>query len=325
MNMLREHAVELAKKGDYEAAYMMLREEAENGDVDAYNDLGVIAERHGEYQMAMKFYEFAHKCGVAVAARNIGIFYKKGIYVKKDYSKAIEYFTIAAERGYAPAYDDLSMMAFDGLGMEKNDEKGLQYLLDGMKYENPEEPMLTTNAAYCYECGIGTPADPKKAYALYKKAAKAANGCTLYNYGICILLGKGIKQNVNKGLDLLMQSAEKDYPDAFYQLYRVYNEGELVKAHKDLAEFWLYKAMEHHCMRAFLDYAEISLAKEEPKTIEALFAISEYCLNMEENKDYQLLEDFKNKYPDLVDWDEFEKDPKGYVRKELEGIANFIA
>ena len=71
-HVLREQAVYLAKQGHFRAAGYLLKEAAEQGDESAYNDIGVIAERHEQYDVALECYEYAHECGLGVASRNIG-------------------------------------------------------------------------------------------------------------------------------------------------------------------------------------------------------------------------------------------------------------
>ncbi|MEY8716753.1 tetratricopeptide repeat protein [Francisella philomiragia] len=56
----------------------------------------------------------------------IGFMYEHGLYVKKDYKKAAEYLTIAADKNFPEAQYDLAILYIRGLGVDKDEFKAIQ-------------------------------------------------------------------------------------------------------------------------------------------------------------------------------------------------------
>lgn len=185
--------------------------------------------------------------------------------------------------------------------------------------------ILTNNIAYFYECGIGTPVDETKAFYYYKKAAKYGNPCASYNLGLCYLLGKGVKVNINKAIDLLMYASEKNYPDAYYQLFHLYYDDKLVKKNNELAFYYLFKGMDLDSPRAHLAYAEIMMGNDNPSgkadDYEGMLSIKHYLEKfMDDSLNVERYESFKENYPEYVDWMTFEKNPALYIKDMKRGI-----
>ena len=80
-----------------------LKRNAEQGDADAQNDLGICYENGvgvpQNYTEAVKWYRKSAEQGNATAQNNLGLCYENGVGVTKDLNKAIEWYRKAALQG----------------------------------------------------------------------------------------------------------------------------------------------------------------------------------------------------------------------------------
>ena len=80
---------------------------ADKGHVSALNSIGTLHYEAGRYKEAFPWFSQAAIRGEVMAEHNIGLCYKLGRGVTKDIPKAIEWFTKAAEKGFANAVKEL--------------------------------------------------------------------------------------------------------------------------------------------------------------------------------------------------------------------------
>ena len=84
---------------------------------DSSYDKGFVAYQSGEYEKAFKLFTDAANQGDADAQYSLGLLYYYGEGVTQDYKKAVKWFTFAAEEGYAKAQFILGAMYFIGQGV----------------------------------------------------------------------------------------------------------------------------------------------------------------------------------------------------------------
>ena len=86
--------------------------------------------------------------------------------------------------------------------------------------------------------------DFETAYRCYEKASHQSDARGLCNLAMLILLGrtKNPEDTIDRGLELLEGSANKDFPRAQYNLGMAYETGKWVKQDYTQAEWWLQKA-----------------------------------------------------------------------------------
>lgn len=124
-------------------------------------------------------------------------------YNEKDYTKAIEYYTKAANQGNAVAQT---------------------YLGD------------------CYHDGLGVNVDYAQAASWYQKAANQGYALAQLYLGVYYQVGVGAKQDYNKAIDLYTKAAEQGNVQAQYNLGNLYNNGEGVIKNEQTAIYWYEKA-----------------------------------------------------------------------------------
>ncbi len=102
-------------RGDYDTALKEWRPLAEQGDVMAQYNLGLMHHKgqgvSRDYHEAVKWYRLAADQGFALAQTNLGRMYVKGHGVPKDYVQAYMWYTLAADQGT----DDLAAKFQNGL------------------------------------------------------------------------------------------------------------------------------------------------------------------------------------------------------------------
>ncbi|TDQ76603.1 tetratricopeptide repeat protein [Sphingobacterium yanglingense] len=90
-----------------------------------FYELGWYANKDGNVTKTMEYYQQAADLGIAAGLYKIGEKYKDA----KDYTKAFPYFKKAAIKGHYKAMESLGVLYFNGDGVEKNTQLGMEHLL----------------------------------------------------------------------------------------------------------------------------------------------------------------------------------------------------
>ncbi len=105
-------------RGDYARAYKEFKPLAEQGDVQAQYNLGVLYHNGTgvpqDYAEAVKWCRKAAEQGDARAQSDLGAAYHKGEGVQQDYVEAAKWIRKAAEQGIAQAQYNLGLMYLNG-------------------------------------------------------------------------------------------------------------------------------------------------------------------------------------------------------------------
>jgi TPR repeat protein len=128
------------------------------------------------------------------------------------------------------------------------------------------DPKKLMALANFYLLGFGTEKNENEAARLHKIGAEKGDAFCQSCYGRDLLLGIGVKKDVDAALIWLRKSAAQKQPEAEYVLHQLYAEGTEVKADPDEARQWLLRAAEHgqHDARANLA-EEILQAKDQKR------------------------------------------------------------
>lgn len=106
-----QKGMDAAERGDYAAALKQFLPLAEQGDVDAQYNSGVLYDKGWgvpqNYKTAIKWYKLAAEHGNAKAQYNLGITYYKGRGVLQDYVRAHMWLNIATANGQNSEARDL--------------------------------------------------------------------------------------------------------------------------------------------------------------------------------------------------------------------------
>ncbi|MCQ2197338.1 MAG: sel1 repeat family protein, partial [Bacteroidaceae bacterium] len=88
-------------------------------------------------QKALKWYRLAAIGGSAEAQNNLGVFYLNGNVVKMWPELAVTLFYISAKGGCASALYNLGMCYYRGYGVERNKDKGREFLEQAAEMGEP--------------------------------------------------------------------------------------------------------------------------------------------------------------------------------------------
>ena len=124
--------------GDYDTAVREWEPLAEQGNVDAQYNLGLMHDK-GQGLMqnsaeALKWYRLAAEKAHGDARLNLGAMYRNGQGVPEDFVKAAKWYRLAAEQGNAIAQDNLGILYYFGDGVLQNNL--IAYMWTNLAFEN---------------------------------------------------------------------------------------------------------------------------------------------------------------------------------------------
>ena len=169
------------------------------------------------------------------------------LFNRKEYALAVEWYTKAAEKGYAEAQCNLGICYYNGDGVKQSYEKAVHW------YAKAAEQGYARAQCYlgeCYEDKHGVPKSFNKAGQWYRKAAEQGYARAQYNLGELYLSGTGVPQSEEKAVEWYTKAAEQGYTDAQNQLGHCYDRGWGVPQSYEKAVYWTRKAAEKGNMYA---------------------------------------------------------------------------
>ncbi|SVD93974.1 uncharacterized protein METZ01_LOCUS446828 [marine metagenome] len=96
------------------------QDEVQNAFQNAEHIKGYDAEKRGDYQEALKWYQLAADQGIVNAFVSLGRMYHDGRGIPKDSKEASKWFRLAAEKGSAGGQEFLGLMYQFGVGVPKD-------------------------------------------------------------------------------------------------------------------------------------------------------------------------------------------------------------
>lgn len=204
---------------------MEIRQKAENGNIQAQSDLGLLYEQGNDvekdYAKAFYWYKKSAMHGYDVAQYNVGSAYENGRGVQRDLQKAIEWYSKSAEQGNTKSQVNLGMLYLDDMGVVRDYDKARHWFL--LAASN-NDTIAMNNLGYMYRSGLGIPKDDSEAIKWYQKSAnlgsmKARNMLALY---YTQEIGN-FPEDIQKARELLKASACQGYAIAQNNLGILYS------------------------------------------------------------------------------------------------------
>jgi TPR repeat protein len=179
--------------------------------------------------------KFLSDIGNTKAHLYLGNLYTSSIlgYVPKDEKKAFEYFTLGAMQGDPECLHELGIAYMSGRGVEKEVDKGVEYLKKAVKKGHSGAGNKLFCLAFDFENGIDVIKNFTKTMELYTFLAE--EGYDRAQYELALIYDTGIKapQDLGKAFDLYTKAAEKNV-QARFSLGRGYLTGKF--GIKDIAK-----------------------------------------------------------------------------------------
>ena len=144
----------------------------------------------------------------------LGIKYRNGESVEKNYDESLLWLKKASENGLLKAKYELAESHYFGYGVEKNYKKAAEMYLE---LANSNYLPAQCTLGYCYDTGEGVERDLKTAAMWYKKAADLGYAKAQCNIGVCYRYGDGIEKDEAKAFEYFSLAANQhDKVGQFY-------------------------------------------------------------------------------------------------------------
>lgn len=183
--------------------------------------------------------------GDADAQAMLGESYARGEWgLQTDYKMALKYLLPAAKQGHPVAYYNLGRMYNSGLGVEKDQDKGIQFFVKAFpgldRGKDTADPRWLQNLGYLYGEGIGTEKDPEASHKLSLQAAEQGYARAQFDVGSAYWFGRGVLEDKSAARKWLLLAAEQGFAEAQCNLGLAYLQGTGVQEDKK----WLILAAE---------------------------------------------------------------------------------
>ncbi|MDL2207258.1 sel1 repeat family protein [Desulfovibrio sp. OttesenSCG-928-M16] len=162
---------------------------------------------------------------------------------------------VNAEKGQPQAMLTVGTLYEQGIGVPRNFTKALEWYT---KAANAGDRDAWMSLGVCYEIGIGTTADPDKALAAYTRSASLGFHPAQYKLADMYLKGRGVARDESKGFDYLNKAAEGRESAAMFDMGVVLGDGLFGrKAEPEKARQWFTKAAEAGHAQSILSLADM--------------------------------------------------------------------
>ena len=165
----------------------------------------------------------------------------KELVKQEDYEKALKAFELAADIGDLDAMTAVGIMYIGGIGIQQNDKKGFEYIMNAAKQSHPKA-QYTLGAIYYL--GVGVPSDFNEAFRWISLSANQGYLDAQHNLAEMYETGKGVSQNLEKAYEYYIVAARRGNLDSQIKVAKMYKEG--IGTDKDISksEYWLKKIEE---------------------------------------------------------------------------------
>ena len=224
---------------DGEAAYELMKEEAENGNAYAMHDMGKMYEKgifvEADARIAEKWYRSAREGFQELEQRKekayleyrIGKMYQYGLGTDTDEAVAAKWFRMAVNKNHKFAEYSLGMFYLQGKGVEQDDETAFRLF---QKSHQKGNPYASYELGKLYESGRGTEKNAdladksfRVAFLGFLKMEKESRDDNLmYRIGCMYLHGTGTEPDEEKAEHYLKKAAGYNNAHARYQLAKMY-------------------------------------------------------------------------------------------------------
>ena len=172
----------------------------------AQDGIGLVNDFLGNSAEAVKWYTLAADRGFADAQNNLGVCYENGNGVAKSYAEAVKWYKLAAEQGDPDAQVNLGLCYENGNGVKQSYEEAVKWYQLAAEQGNAYGQ---GNLGLCYDIGMGVKQDYNKAVKWYRLAAEKGNANAQNNLGTCYRDGAGVEQSYEEAAKWYQLAAEQ--------------------------------------------------------------------------------------------------------------------
>ena len=191
------------------------------------------------FGQAFKIFSAEAEKGDAEAQQYLGVLYEYGWGTEKNEPKAIEWYQKSAGQGDASAQVKLAQMLEDGRGTDKDLVKAFEWRLKAAQQEDEQAQRLVGDM---FDEGRGTTKDLAKALHWYKKAAEQGNAEAQISVGVAYDNGSGVEKDSVKAFEWFKKAADQGNPHAMENLAILHGQGRGTEKSVTQAIEWHKKA-----------------------------------------------------------------------------------
>jgi len=188
---------------------------AEAGDAEAAFRLGRyyhLEAAEPDYALALKYYRIASTENNAWATNNLGLLYRDGTGVARNYQTAYRYFLRASRQSNQWAYLNLADMTFNGRGVPADSNRGLAWLEAGAAKNCTI--CLIEEAAIYHSGARGIQPDRNRTVWLLNKAAALGDEQARLIIAELYIVGDGVPQSSSASFRILKTLSDDGNGDA---------------------------------------------------------------------------------------------------------------
>jgi TPR repeat protein/uncharacterized RDD family membrane protein YckC len=189
----------------------------------------------GDFVQASKLFQSLAEQGDMFAQFNLGVMYTKGQGLAQDYNQAVDWFRKAAEQGLAGAQFRLGSAYDNGRGVAQDYKQAFDWYIKAAEQGNAG---AQNNLGSMYDKGLGVVQDYKQAVVWYRKAADQGLASAQFNLGSAYAEGRGLVQDYKQAVDWYRKAAEQGNAGAQNNLGVLYNDGQGIMQNYILAHMW---------------------------------------------------------------------------------------
>lgn len=146
--------------------------------------------------------------GDVIAQYNLAVSYQEGKGVVQCYAMAAKWYGKAVEQGYQPAYCPLAQIYNYGMGGLSDIPRAVKILTEAADEFDDAEAMYELSSIY--KRGRGVEKDPEKGMEWMIKSAQNGYSIALTSMGECFLHGlDGMPQDVNQAIQCFQAAAQQ--------------------------------------------------------------------------------------------------------------------
>ena len=201
----------------------------------AQDGIGLVNDFLGNSAEAVKWYTLAADRGFADAQNNLGVCYENGNGVAKSYAEAVKWYKLAAEQGDSDAQVNLGLCYDLGLGVKQDYDKAVKWYRLAAEKGNAD---AQNNLGTCYRDGTGVERSDEEAARWFRLSADQGNAYGQGNLGWCYEYGCGVEQSYEEAVKWYKLSAEQGNASAQNNLGLCYEYGDGVEQDDKEAVKW---------------------------------------------------------------------------------------
>ncbi|MGA7956597.1 MAG: tetratricopeptide repeat protein [Xanthobacteraceae bacterium] len=210
------------------------RRQAEQPADGAFED-AFAAFRSGDYTTALRLFRPLADQGDVHAQFNLGLMYLNGQGGPTNDAEAVEWFRLAADQGHAGAENNLGSMYLNGRGVPQNYAEALKWY---RKAADQGHTLAQLELGIMYTQGKGVAQNSSEAMKYYRLAADQRNAGAQFGLGGMYYFGFGVPQNYAEALKWFRLAADQGNVGAQLSLGDIYTGGQGVPHDYVTAHMW---------------------------------------------------------------------------------------